>query len=82
MAHAERTRLSAPADTPIASLDVADIRRDLKVRPRRASARSRTHRAFSLLASEMAANARRIRQEVCGHGLRSARGIGSEWMRH
>jgi len=41
MAHAERTR-PAPADTPIASLDVADIRRDLEVRPRRASVRSRT----------------------------------------
>ena len=36
MAHAERTRFPAPADTPIASLDVPDIRRDLAVRPRRA----------------------------------------------
>ena len=42
MAHAERTRFPAPADTPIASLDVADIRRDLEVRARRASVRLRT----------------------------------------
>ena len=42
MTHAERTRLPAPADTPIASLDVADIRRDLEVRLRSASVRLRT----------------------------------------
>jgi hypothetical protein len=30
MAHAERTCIPAPADTPIASLDVADIRRELQ----------------------------------------------------
>jgi hypothetical protein len=28
MAHAEQTRLPAPADTPTASLDVADNRHD------------------------------------------------------
>ena len=42
MAHAERTRFPAPADTPIASLDVPDIRRDREVPARRASVRLRT----------------------------------------
>jgi hypothetical protein len=41
MAHAERTGFPAPADIPIASLDV-DIRRNLAVPPRRASLRLRT----------------------------------------
>jgi hypothetical protein len=43
-------------DTPIESVDLVDFRPELKIRPRRASHLVEEHRAFCVLASEMATN--------------------------
>jgi signal transduction histidine kinase len=64
MAAAEPTRLVASADTPIADLDVVDIRSELEARPRRVSSLAEEHRAFSMLASEMAAHPRNMLQKL------------------
>ena len=76
MAHAERTRFPAPADSLIASLDVADIRRDLAVRPRRASVRLRT----SGIQSAGIGNARSMRQDDCELAFDRREGSDFEWM--
>lgn len=64
MAHAEPVRVTASADTPLVSLDVVDIRTELKARPRRLSSLAEEHRAFRLLAAEMAANPRNMLQKL------------------
>jgi signal transduction histidine kinase len=64
MAHVESTRVAASADTPIVSLDVVDIRLELEARPRRPSSLVEEHRAFSVLAWEMAANPRNMLQKL------------------
>src|SRR5215218_6555776 len=58
------TRVVAHADTPIVTLDVVDIRRELESRPRRASRMAEEHRAFTTLASDMASNPRNMLQKL------------------
>ena len=64
MAHAEPIRVVSPFNTPIANFDVVDIRSALTIRPRRTSSLLDEHRAFSVLAAEMAANPRNMLQKL------------------
>lgn len=64
MTPAQPTRAIAPSHTPIATLGDVDIRRELTTRPRRASDVVAEHRAFSVLAAEMAANPRNMLQKL------------------
>jgi signal transduction histidine kinase len=66
MAHAEPTRVSASVSVspPTTSLDVVDIRDELDVRPRRPASLAEEHRAFTVLASEMASNPRNMLQKL------------------
>ena len=64
MSSAEPSRILAPAGAPTVSLDAVDIRPELERRPRRASSLADEHRAFAVLAAEMAANPRNMLQKL------------------
>jgi hypothetical protein len=57
-------RVVVPANTPIVSLDVVDIRPELERRPPRTSRLAEEHRAFTTLASDMASNPRNMLQKL------------------
>ena len=64
MPTAEPCRVVPTAGAPTVSLDAVDIRPELKRRPRRASSLADEHRAFTVLAAEMAANPRNMLQKL------------------
>ena len=64
MPTAEPVRALAPSGAPTMSLDAVDIRPELEVRPRRVSSLADEHRAFAVLAAEMAANPRNMLQKL------------------
>ena len=64
MPTAEPVRALAPSGAPTMSLDAVDIRPELEVRPRRVSSLADEHRAFAVLAAELAANPRNLLRKV------------------
>ena len=64
MPTAEPVRVLAPSGAPTMSLDAVDIRPELEVRPRRVSRIADEHRAFAVLAAEMASNPRNMLQKL------------------
>ena len=64
MSSVEPSRILAPAGAPTVSLDAVDIRPELERRPRRATSLADEHRAFAVLAAEMAANPRNMLQKL------------------
>jgi hypothetical protein len=64
MTHPEPTRLVAASDMPRVPLEVVDIRTELETRLPRSPNLVREHRAFPMLATEMAANPHNLLQTL------------------